>query len=188
MGISGGLKVGVGLPPWGMGQGGTPVVLPPSAAGPGGQPQVNSLTLQIPLPEVLPIPDAHEFNPAGSVGSNVVQAGVNITGVTVVVPDGMYAVIRSVGLTISNMLATTNVTWSLVVNGVAPQGYNAITIVPRVAPFVAASFDSMIRFNGPATVQMIFSNIDGGAYTIGGSFSGWFWPVASDARWKRLGQ
>jgi len=183
-----GISVGVGNPSWGMGQGGSPVINPPSSLGAGGQPQVNSLTLQIPLPEVVPIPDAHGFNPAGHVAAAGVTIGTPIPGATVNVPDSCYAVITGVTITIANMLATTNVTWSVVVNGVAPQAYNAITIIPRVSPFVSAAFDFLFRFNGAAIVQVIFSNLDGGVYDIGASVSGWYWPVASDARWKRLGQ
>lgn len=173
-------------PPWGVGRGGGAVAMPPQLSGqvPAGPP-----SLQIPLPEVLPIPDAREFNPLGSIGSAAVTANPTlITGTSFNVPDSCLAVIRSVTLYITNMLTTTNVTWSLMVNQTSPQGFNNITIFPRATPFVSNGFDSMIRIDGPAVISVVFNNIDGGAYTIGASFSGWFWPEASDARWRQFGR
>lgn len=171
-------------PPWGLGQGGGPVVVPPSFVGS----PVASAQLQIPLPEVLPIPDAHEFNPLGQIASAVVNAvPIAITGTQFTVPANTLAVIRGVTLYITNMLTTTNVLWSLIIDQASPQGYNQITIFPRAAPFVSNGFDSMIRFQGPCTVQVVFQNLDGGTYVIGASYSGWFWPESSDARWRRYG-
>lgn len=179
-------------PPWGMGQGGNPVMVPPSSLGPGGRPMVSSLSMQIPLPEVFPIPSAHEFNPLGSVNSAAVSANpieiVGGQGTTLLnVPDGNIGIIRGVNLYITDMLTTTNVVWSVTVEGASPQGFDRISIFPRVAPFVSNSFDAAIRFTGPARIVMTFQNLDGGTYVIGGSYSGWYWPTAADAQWRRFG-
>jgi hypothetical protein len=173
-------------PPWALGQGGGPVAVPPTMMGAGGLP-VASASIQIPLPEVLPIPDAHEFNTLGFIASAGIQTNVVIPGTIVDVPANNYGVVRGVTLYITNMLVTTDVIWSLQIDQASPQGYNQITIFPRAAPFVSNGFDSMVRFQGPARLQVIFSNRDGGAYVIGAAISGWFWPEASDARWRRFG-
>ncbi len=144
--------------------------------------------LGIYLPEVFPIPDAKEFNPLGSIGTAAVQANVAIPNATVDVPASNLFVIRSFSIYITNMLATTNVTWSLLVNGQPVQGYLGVSIFPRVAPSISNTFDCFIRGRGFATISVIFSNGDGGAYTVGASFSGWFWPEASDGRWKSSGE
>lgn len=174
-------------PPWALGSGGQPPVVPPSFGGPGG-PQSVGAALQIPLPEVLPIPDAHEFNPLGQIATVGIQSNIEITGTAFDVPPNTLAVIRGVSLYITNMLTTTNILWSLQIDGSSPQGYNKITIFPRAAPFVSNGFDSMIRFQGPCTVRVVFNNVDGGAYTIGASYSGWFWPENSDTRWRTFGR
>lgn len=173
--------------PWGFGRGGASgggVTTPPLSEGM----TVNGISLNIPLPEDEPIPDAKEFNVSGSIGTAAVSAGTLITGCTLDVPPNNLGVIRGVDLYISNMLVTTNVTWTLTINGAAVSGYQGISIFARVTPFVGNGFSPKVRFRGPALVQVVFSNIDGGAYTVGAAFSGWFWPEASDERWKATGR
>ena len=174
-------------PPWALGNGGVAPMIPPELGTEGSDnPAVPSL--QIPLPEVLPIPDAKEFNPLASQASAGLETNTVIAGTAFAVPAGYFGVIRGLTLYIVNMLATTNVTWTLQINGAAPQGFSALSIFPRVAPYVGNGFDACIRFTGPALIQVIFTNADGGAYTVGASYSGWFWPQASDARWRRFGR
>lgn len=176
-------------PLWGVGVGGSPVVVPPSSFGPGGSVPHVGVTLQIPLPETQPIPDAHEFSPLGQVGTNVANAvlPIEIPGTLTEIPSDSMGVIRGFTLYISDMLTTTNVTWSLMINGASPQGYNQVTMFPRGAPFVSNAIGELVRFNGPARISVVFNNIDGGTYVVGASYSGWYWPTASDARWKRIG-
>jgi len=176
-------------PPWGMGQGGRPIIQPPTAFGPDGQqPTVSTLSQEIFLPELYPIPDAKEFNPLGSIGTAIIQTNVTITGTSFDVPPNTFGVIRGLSLYITDMLTTTNVEYSLIIQQQAAQGYSNLRIFPRAAPFVSNGFDTLIRFTGPATIFVVFNNNDGGTYTIGASYSGWFWPQASDARWRTLGR
>lgn len=176
-------------PPFGFGSGGMPVTVPPSFGGPNGSaPAVNAYTVSLPLPEIVPIPDAHEFNIEGHVATAAVINNANITGATFTVPDNNLAVIRGVTFYVTNMLTTTNILFSLLINDGAPSGYGGVTIFPRVAPFVGNGFESMIRFQGAAVIRCVFSNVDGGTYVVGASFSGWFWPEASDSRWKTYGR
>jgi hypothetical protein len=144
--------------------------------------------LDIPLPEVFPIPDAKEFNVLGSIASGGAQNNILITGTSFDIPTSNIAIIRSVALYVAPMLATTNITWSLTVNGQPVPGYQGLSIFPRPAAQVTNSFDSFIRLQGPVTVAVIFSNLDGAAYQVGASFSGWFWPNTSDARWRAAGE
>jgi hypothetical protein len=144
--------------------------------------------LEIPLPEVFPIPDAKEFNVLGSIASPGAQANILITGTSFVIPTGNLFRISGLNLEIAPMLATTNVLWSLVMNGQAFPGYQNVSIFPRAAAFVSNAFDTFLRGRGEVTLSVIFTNIDGGVYTIGAAFSGWFWPETSDSRWKATGQ
>jgi hypothetical protein len=173
-------------PLWGIGgrRGGPPVSTPVNQDAP-----TVGRTLFLPLPEDSPIPDAQEFNALGSVATAIVQSNIDIPLLPlIVVPASYKAVIRGVSIYINNMLATTNVTWTVRVNNNPIPGYSGLSIFPRVAPFVGNSFDAEYRFEGPATVTVSFSNIDGGAYTVGAAISGWFWPAASDLRWKFSGE
>lgn len=145
------------------------------------------------LPEIFPIPDAVEFNPSGSASSVGVETGTNITLLPAIVngllemPDQNIGIIRGFTISISNMLTTTNVTWTLLVNGAPAGGYGAIKMFPRASAFVGNSFDTFIRVPDGGTVSVQFSNVDGGTYVIGASLSGWYWPIASGERWLRLG-
>lgn len=181
-------SVAPNFPPFGFGGGsnGGTVVVPPTQSG-SYAPPVAGRSLQIPLPEVLPIPDAHEFNPVGSLATAAISGPTDIPGTILAIPQGNIGVIRGVTLYISNMLTTTNVVWSLFVNGLIPAGYSNLSIFPRSAPFVSNGFDSMIRFDAEANIKIVFSNLDGGTYVVGASYSGWFWPKASDDRWKMFG-
>lgn len=178
-------------PPWGMGGGGAPISSPPSfgMSAVGGPVNANGINLTIPLPEVLPIPAAHEFNIEGHVATAGVSAGpINIVNAAFRVPPNNLAVIRGVTFYITDMTTATNMVFSLLINGGAPAGYGGVTIFPRNAPFVANGFESMIRFNGDANIQGVFTNNDGGTYIVGVSFSGWYWPEASDVLWKSYGR
>lgn len=178
---------GIGAPPWGVGQGNTPVITPPTSLGRGGVPQHAGVALQIPLPDVFPITDAREFNPLGSANTAAVQQNIEIADTVLDVPGATYGIIRGVSLYITDMLTTTDVTWSLIIDSGSPQGFQQLTIFPRAAPFVSNGFDAAIRFSGPARIVMTFTNNDGGTYVVGASYSGWYWPTASDARWRQYG-
>lgn len=175
-------------PPFGFsGHNGSGVTLPPNVAAQRGV-QGMTRALQIPMPEVYPIPDAHEFNALGSIVSPGVSVNTAITGCTFDIPENSLAIIRGVNIFITNMLATTNILWSLTRDGAPLPGYQGISMFPRASAFVGNGFDSFLRVRGKCTIAMIFSNVDGAAYTIGGGFSGWFWPETSDARWRAAGE
>ena len=175
-------------PPYGFaGHSGGGVVLPPNVVADRGGVMM-TLALDLPLPEVFPIPDAKEFNVLGSIASAGVQNNIIITGSTFSIPTSNLAIIRNVALYIAPMLTTTNVVWSLTVNGQPVSGYQNLSIFPRPAAQVTNTFDSFIRLRGPVDVAVIFSNLDGAAYQIGASYSGWFWPETSDSRWRAAGE
>jgi hypothetical protein len=175
-------------PIFGLGNDGIPVMVPPTQLGEGGTPPlVSDITQQIFLPELYPIPDAKEFNQTGSQATAAVAFNQVIAGTTITVPQNTFGVVRGVTFYITNMLTSTNVTYSLIINNQPVMGYNQEIIFPRAAPFVSNGYDSMIRFQGPATLTINFDNRDGGTYVVGGTISGWFWPQASDARWRRFG-
>jgi hypothetical protein len=179
-----------GLPisePWNVPkQPGRGVILPPNvgAGGPIGR------SLFLPLPEDSPIPTATEFNILGSIqGTGIVAAKTLITGATFNVPEGSLGVIRNVTIYVTNMLATTSISWFLQIdNAGGPQGFNPLTMFPRVASSVSNSFDAKIRLTGPCVVSMFYTQADGGINVIGGSFGGWIWPVTADQRWKTTGE
>jgi hypothetical protein len=146
--------------------------------------------LQLPLVETFPIPGAQEFNVEGDQASVAIENNTTIATLgPVVVPQGYRAVIRSVSIYIDNMLTTTNVVWSVLLQGpgTSVAGYQNLRMFPRVAPFVGNTFDSLIRITGPASVTVIFSNLDGGTYQIGAALSGHLWLYSAEDNWRNRG-
>lgn len=150
------------------------------------------------LPEVYPIPDAQEFNPQGSASTVGVETGTQInllpgTGVensptgVIRLPKNNIGIIRGFSISITNMLTTTDVNWSLLINGGPAGGYGTLKLFPRAAAFVGNAFDCFIRVPSGADISVKFSNVDGGTYVVGASVSGWFWPEASGKRWIEKG-
>lgn len=145
-------------------------------------------SLQVYLPEVFPIPAATEFNPVVSKGTAVIESNIDI-GLLVALPQNNEGIVRSVSIYINNMLATTNLTWTLRFNGAPVPGYNNLSIFPRPAPFVGNTFESFIRIppGNPMNLTVTYSNNDGGTYQIGAALSGWFWPITLGNLWRQQG-
>jgi hypothetical protein len=149
------------------------------------------------MPEVYPIPDATEFNPQGSQATAAVETGqINLTPATGVenVPTGIIqlprnnvGIIRGFSISITNMLTTTDLSWSLLINGAPAGGYGTLKLFPRASSFVGNSFDCFIRVPTGAQISVVYRNTDGGTYVIGASVSGWYWSEASGNRWLQQG-
>lgn len=173
-------------PPWGIGKGGHPPVGVPSS---GEDPIMAGLNLQIPLPQVFPIPDAKEFNVEGHIaGTGITAAPIAITNATFTIPDSTFGRLSGVTLYVNDMTPTTAISWTVFINQGSPSGFTAMTMFPRAATSVSNSFDAFVLFEGPAIVKVVYSQTDAGLNLIGAAFSGWFWPKASDRRWKATGQ
>lgn len=143
-------------------------------------------TLQVYLPEIYPIPAATEFNILAQKATTIVEAGVDI-GLTVDVPPNNVAIIRGVNLYISDMTTATNVSWTVTLNGAPAQGFNNLSIFPRNSPFVSNSFDAFVRVGQGIKIRVVYTNTDGGSYTVGAALSGWWWPQTLGEQWIRSG-
>lgn len=171
---------------WGIGtgHGGAPV---PSPLGlPNGGAMI-ARQLVIYPPEIYPIPDAIEFNLEGDVATVIVQAGITIPNVTVQLGAGYIGIIRGFSIYIDDMLATTDVRWTLLLNGQPAPGYGNLRMFPRVAPSVSNGFDAFVRVPDGNLITVVFSNVDGGTYRVGAAISGWMWPKSSGERWIASG-
>lgn len=185
-----GIAVGFPAAGFGAGQNGGGVVPPSVAYTPGGQaaPQT-TYTLTLPLPWLVPMPGAQQFNLEADVASNTPQTAVLPDPLTVTVQQGFRCRISAVSVYIDNMLTSTNVTWSVIVNGApaAVSGFQNLRMFPRQAPFVGNTFDAYLLIQGPAVIQVQFTNVDGGAYEIGAALSGWTWAQVMEQQWKNSG-
>lgn len=171
-----------GIPP----NAGPPVPGAPFAA------QTNAGSLQqimtLFLPEERPIPGATIFNTLGQQATAVVQAGVLIAGAGIIIPAGSIARLDSVNLYATNLLPTSALTFTVLQNGAAIQGLTNVGIFPGTAARIAENFSLLVRISNGATLTVVFSNADGGAYLVGAALSGWFWPESLGRLYQQQGQ
>lgn len=137
--------------------------------------------LQVYLPDIYPIPGASEFNILVTKSTTVAETAD--IGLTLDVPANNIGIIRSVTISVSDMLTTTVVSWTVQVNGAPAQGYFGLSMYPRVSPFVSNAFDSFIHIPQGGKVRVQYTNTDGGSYTVGASIGGWFWPESLGRQW-----
>lgn len=93
-------------------------------------------------------------------------------------------VIRGFSLFVENPTAATNVLWTLLINGAAVPGLNAVTILGRAAASVQRPLSVLVFIPAGATVGVQITNVDGGAYNVGADLEGWKYSTVtgSDVR------
>lgn len=146
-------------------------------------------------PDIYRIPGSSDFNPSGSV--QIVGPGtttaiplapqVGSVANRIEIPKGNVGVISSVLISITNMVATTNATFSIFIDGAPVPGYAGISMTPRVSPYVSAGFDTLVRVPNGSVVTATGTVVDGGTYVLGIAISGWYWAESMAAQWLRVG-
>jgi hypothetical protein len=144
--------------------------------------------LSIHQPWILPIPDSQDFNQMGSKATIAAEVGIAITNSAFTLADGNVGVLRSFTVYITDMLASTDVTYSLFVNGGPAPGFGSIKMFPRVASSLSNSFDCVLHLPVAAKLEVFYTNTDGGSYIVGASYSGWQHPESSARRWVARGE
>lgn len=143
--------------------------------------------LNIPLPWLEPIPDAQFFNIMGSFDSVGAQTGTFITNAAFTLGKGNVGVLRSFTVYVNDMLQTTDVQFTLLIDGGPAPGFGTIKMFPRVAASVANTFECMIIVPADAKIDAYFTQVDGGTYKVGVAYSGWQYPESSGKRWMAKG-
>lgn len=96
-------------------------------------------------------------------------------------PPHAMGVLRVVTFYVNNMVATTALTFNVLVNGAPVSGLGNVPMFPRLAAFVGESFGGAgeVRIPVPSAgrISINASITDGGTYTVGASFYGWFWSA-----------
>jgi hypothetical protein len=173
--------------PWGFGGGGGVAQPLPVSPDVGASGQDVGRELSLPLPEVFPVPEAQLFNAELQRASIIAETFTLGFTPAVTILAGYFAVVNSFTIYVQNMLATSNLLWTLLANGVPVNGYTGLTIFPGASPRAANTFDAPIRLTGAQTLSVSITNGDGGTYLLGAAISGWQWPISSDRRWKTSG-
>lgn len=156
-------------------------------AGPGGRPMAaRALAQQVnkPLPWIVPIPGAIEFNTLQQVATSAIGT-LTPANVAVTVPDGFVARIASLLIGITDSVAATDVTYDFRVNQGPIPGYNGLRMFYGVASRLVNTFEPYLIVEGPAVVDLQIKNNDGGTYQVGGGIGGWFWSRELGERWQQ---
>jgi len=139
------------------------------------------------------------FPPPGSVSfyrqASALVAGpaswVTPAGIVLAIPAAVRGVIRFFNVFINNMLATSDILFALRVNQGAVAGFDAITLFPRAAAFVGESFggagEVVIDLEHGSVVDVGITVRDVGAYTVGASYAGWYYPEKLAETYARTG-
>jgi len=125
-------------------------------------------------------PQGIDFNPSGfATGLNNANTPVVVPGTTFALPSDSVGVIRSLVLTVNNLLLTSQILWRLRFNQNPVPGWNALTITPgAVAYFLYAFGPDEMYLTVPmdTTVDVEFQVLpaDAAAYVAGAAYHGWF--------------
>lgn len=161
---------------------------PPAAAwvGPGSvRPPAIPPSLQVPLPEISPHPSAQYVLRTGQIAAaSAVTTPAEIPGAEIQLPAGQVAVIRAFSVAVNSFAATSDITFSLLVDGNPYQGIQYRPF-PRNAPSIEVSFEPaliVIRIPEGARISWRATVADGGTYQLGMTWQGWTYPLEVDVR------
>lgn len=88
-------------------------------------------------------------------------------------------VIRGFTLFVENPVTTTNVLWTLLVNGVPVPGANGVTILGRAASSVSRPLSLLVFVPPRQRIDVRILNVDGGAYNVGADLEGWTYSLGT---------
>jgi hypothetical protein len=148
----------------------------------GGRPVVAAL--QYYMPEVFPIPGAHEF----AFYSIVTSPAAGITpfpAIAFVLQQSAVGIIRVITSGVDDMTNATRLTFRLRINGGVVEGpAGGLIPFPGVAARTTIGEDVWVHLPLGAQVTGEVLNTDGAAYQVGLGYSGWWWPEALGLAWK----
>lgn len=155
----------------------------PGAPAPGGLLSVDS-------PFKTKPPQGIDFNPAGfNTGLNNVTTPAVIPGTAYRIPAASVGVIRSVVLTVNNLLLTSQLLWRLRFNQAPVPGWEALTVTPGAVAYFLYSWGSGETFitvppDTTIDVEFVVQAGDAAAYVAGASYHGWFFEKSLADRWE----
>lgn len=129
------------------------------------------------------------FQFANAAGLDAATSPVEPAGLIFTVPGNNVAVIRGVTLNVNNLLPSSDIVWQLLENGSPIQGWDALTIAPRTAASVSASFppeSTVVRVSDGAQLGMRLEVRDAGTYDVAASYNGWFYGKALADRYLSM--
>lgn len=154
----------------------------PSAAMGLPEPSAPAQTVVAP-PSIQRPPEAKDFNLFGTLTGATTATTTPpaiIAGTTFQVPAGNVGVIRALTLDVNNLLASSNIVWGLRFNETRVEGWDALTQFPRNVAAASLAWgpeETFIPVPEGASIDLVVQVNDGGTYTLGGSYHGWYYSM-----------
>lgn len=154
----------------------------PGIAPGAGRPMAQPSSLDVPVPWLVRPFGAREINVnASGTGFTNLNTPAVIAGSVFVVPPDNVGVLRSLVLSVNNLLTTSALSWTLRFNGAPVEGWNGLTIFPRAAGSVSDAYGPdetfiMIPEQTTIDVQVIVGAADPATYQAGVTYHGWSYP------------
>lgn len=130
-------------------------------------------------PTVQRPPEAGDFNRFGVfTGAQAANTPAVVPGTPFQVPAGNVAVIRSLSLDVNNLLASSNIVWTLRFNQTPVQGWDALSQFPRNVAAAVLTWtpeETYIPVPEGVLIDVLVEVLDGATYTLGASYHGWFY-------------
>lgn len=139
-------------------------------------------------PPVLPpwvTRSPREYPPQGSIRFNrtawadfAVPGSSSPAGLTFRAPKGFAGILDTIALYANDMVATSDISWRVTVNGASLEGYEAATMFPRVAGFsYVGDGDLGIDLVERAQIIVTITKGDVAVQKVGANLTGWFYPL-----------
>lgn len=133
-------------------------------------------------PHFYPPPNAVGFNPFGTATVAGPASWATPAGALHTVSGPDVAIVRSLGMAVRNLLATTDVSIVLRAGGAPLQPVRRIPAQP--AAFIRETWDSIAYIiPGGTQIDCLVTVADGGTYSITGYYEGWTIPRVE---WDRI--
>ena len=161
--------------------------------GPGGGLVEGFIKTVPPVLQVKP-PSGVDFAPTGILPNASVATttpAAQVTGCVYLVPDGSIGYLRSFDLQVNQLLITSLITFSVMIDGAAVPGWDALQVVPGNLAVWIKSFgpdEVYLVVPGGKTLEIRVQVADPGVYLVGASMHGWTvaqaLAAAFDAGWS----
>lgn len=134
-------------------------------------------------PWVYKLPMSQDFNVNVFSSALAGAAAATVIPVSFTLPPTFVGYCQIFGIYILSPLATQDVTFTLRVNQGPIQGWDNIKFPPGAANFVVQNFaDLQVRLPDSAVLDVLVTNNNANAWTVGAKIAGWYHPQSEEQR------
>ena len=151
---------------------------------PSGPAQNSPLVRNIYPPWVFKLPMSKDFSRSNYASVLAAGAGQTVTPVSFDVPPSFVGFCQEFDIYALSPLATTNIVYTLRINGGPVEGFDSIPLPPGATNLtLIIKNDLQVRLPDGCTVDVLVTNQDAaGPWTVGAVIGGWYHPESEEQR------